>query len=213
MLANPAGSGDASFVAQPDCSTLPRNDVPFSAEGMLAGAGAAPTSLSKSEAGRKWRLLFDGKSLDGWSGFQQSAIPRAWHVEEGALTVSKFVGDEPSPAQRGDIRTVKAFGNFELRLQWAIAPGGNSGLFFFAREGVENRVWKAAPELQILDDARHEDGVELSHRAGGVYDIQAPRCHAARPPGEYNDVRLIVKDGPRGALAQRVSSCAVRGRF
>jgi hypothetical protein len=185
-----AASANSAFVPQPSCSSLPPGSVAYSAEGMRGD----PNVLSNDERRDNWRLLFDGVSLKGWAGFQRATIPPGWQVQAGVLTLSKFLGEMPS-SERGDLRTVDAFDNFELRLQWAIAPGGNSGIFFFVREGVEDRIWKVAPEMQILDDARHEDGAQLSHRAGALYDIYAPECNALRTPGEYNDVRLIVRDG------------------
>lgn len=190
----PAANPSTTFVPRADCSSLPAGSVEYSTLG-ISSAAEVPNQLSKQESGQHWRLLFDGKSLNGWSGFQQSTLPRAWHVEEGALALPPFTGREPPPAERGYIRTTDAFENFELRLQWAVAPGGNSGIFFFVREGVESRIWQVAPEMQILDDARHEDGIETSHRAGGLYDLYPPKCNALRPAGQYNDVRLVVNHG------------------
>jgi cytochrome c len=194
MAAEPAANPSATFVPQTDCSSLPAGSVEYSPRGIL-GASDAPNELSKEDRDENWRLLFDGKSLDGWSGFQRSGIPSAWRVEDGTLALSNLSRKEPPAGERGDIRTADAFENFELRLQWAVAPGGNSGIFFFAREGVENGIWKAAPEMQILDDARHEDGIETSHRAAGLYDLYPPKCNALLPAGQYNDVRLVVNGG------------------
>lgn len=192
--ANSPASGPSAFIPQPACSSLPSATVEYSTQGLPDGLDVEPNKLSDEERRENWRLLFDGRSLKGWSGFQRSTIPSGWRAEDGALTLPKFPGEMPS-SERGDIRTVETFDDFELRLQWAIAPGGNGGIFFFVREGVEDRIWKVAPEVQILDDARHEDGVEPSHRAGGLYDIYPPKCDALRPAGEYNDVRLVVQDG------------------
>lgn len=188
LSANRSGA----FVPLPACSALPAGTLAYSTQGLSTGPGAKPNTLSNEEHKENWGLLFDGKSAKGWSGFQRSTIPSGWRVEQGALMLPRFAGEMPS-SERGDIRTVEAFDNFELRLQWAIASGGNSGIFFFVREGVEDRIWKVAPEIQILDDARHEDGMKPSHRAGGLYDIYPPTCDALRPAGEYNDMRLVVR--------------------
>ncbi|MBS0417747.1 MAG: DUF1080 domain-containing protein [Proteobacteria bacterium] len=192
--AAPAIAADGTFVPQSACSSLSAGAVKYSAAGLASGRGAEPNTLLKDEAQGNWHLLFDGKSLQGWRGFQRTTIPPAWHVSDGALMVTRFVGEIPT-SDRGDIRTVDAFDNFELRLQWAVSPGANSGVLYFVREGVANKIWQTAPEMQVLDDAHHEDGIELSHRAGGLYDIYPPRCDALKPPGEYNDVRLVVRSG------------------
>ena len=171
------------FTPLPDCSTLPAGQVAYSKDGLAA-----------DERGGGWRTLFDGKTMRGWRGFEGKPIPRAWRVDNGALTLTKLQKGA-SFEGRGDIVTDAEFGNFELRLQWSVDPGANSGIFFFAREGVADTIYWAAPEVQVLDDASHEDGALLSHRAGALYDICEPKCNALRPAGEYNDVRLVVRNG------------------
>src|SRR5918993_1006747 len=64
-----------------------------------------------------WRLLFDGKTTAGWRGFRQDRVPDGWQAVDGALT---RVG------KGSDIITSEQFGDFELTLEWKIAPGGNS---------------------------------------------------------------------------------------
>lgn len=190
-MTQPVAAASEPFVAQPACSSLPAGQVGHS----TLGLGGEANKLSGEEQKEHWRLLFDGKTLQGWAGFQRSTIPPAWRVEQGVMMLVPNPPGKTPPEERGDIRTVDAFGNFELRLQWAIAPGGNSGIFFFVREGVEERIWRTAPEMQVLDDTRHSDGRLLTHRAGALYDIYPPKCSALKPVGEYNDVRLVVRDG------------------
>jgi membrane dipeptidase len=167
------------FSALPACHSLPAGEV---------------THSQADEGGGKWRSLFDGKTTRGWRGFDSEAIPRPWRVENGALTLDALKPGE-SVQDRGDIVSEAEFANFELRLQWAVEPGANSGIFFFARQGAADRIWKTAPEMQVLDDARHTDGALPSHRAGALYDIYAPKCNALKPAGEYNDARLVVRNG------------------
>jgi cytochrome c len=183
----------AGFVPLPSCRSLPPGQVAYSKDGIV-DAGGNSNELTSDESGRGWRLLFDGKTTRGWRGFGKRDIPQPWRIENGALTLAKLKAGE-SVEDRGDVVTEAEFGNFELRLQWAAEPGANSGIFFFAREGSADRIWKAAPEMQVLDDARHEDGAEPSHRAGALYDIYAPKCDALKPAGEYNDARLVVRNG------------------
>ena len=192
LLAALAVAPVSAFSPLPDCS-LPASQVAYSKDGIVA-ATSSGNQLTPDERGGGWRLLFDGKSMHGWRGFDTEAIPRAWRVEKGALTLAKLQ-EGASTEGRGDIVTDAQFANFELRLQWAVEAGANSGIFFFAREGAADRIWKAAPEVQVLDDARHKDGELPSHRAGALYDIYEPKCHALKPAGEYNDARLVVRNG------------------
>jgi cytochrome c len=192
VLAALAAGPVTAFSPLPDCS-LPTSRVTYSKDGIVGAAGSA-NELTSDERGQDWALLFDGKTMSGWRGFDDKAVPRAWRVENGALTLSKLPTGE-STEGRGDIVTHAQFAGFELRLQWAVEPGANSGIFFFAREGTADRIWKTAPEVQVLDDARHKDGALPSHRAGALYDIYEPKCNALKPAGEYNDARLVVRQG------------------
>jgi hypothetical protein len=102
--------------------------------------------LTAEEQSAGWRLLFDGKTTAGWRGFKSPTMPAGWQVRDGALT---------RVAQAGDIVTDAEFKDFELTLEWKVAPGGNSGIFYRVREATELKwVWETGPEMQVLDDAR-----------------------------------------------------------
>jgi len=57
----------------------------------------------------------------------------------------------------GDIISNDEFKNFELTVDWKIEIGGNSGIFWRASEDSDAIYWNA-PEMQVLDDAKHPDG-------------------------------------------------------
>jgi len=128
------------------------------------------------------RPLFNGRTLDGWRGFKSDAPPSGWAVVDGALTRT---------GAGGDIVTVDEFGDFDLRLQWKISEGGNSGIIFRVAN-VGNEVWESGPEMQILDNARHVDGRNPLTSAGANYGLHAPVRDVTRPIGQWNDVRLLV---------------------
>jgi hypothetical protein len=129
-----------------------------------------------------WRPLFNGRTLEGWRGFTTPTVPAGWTVVDGALA-------RTGPG--GDILTVEEFGDFELRLQWKLAAGGNSGILFRVVE-TGSQVWESGPEMQILDNARHADGQNPLTSAGANYALHAPARDVTRPIGEWNDVRLVV---------------------
>src|SRR5437879_10139157 len=108
----------------------------------------SPNTLTPAERATGWRLLFDGKTTAGWRGFKMDSLPSGWQVVNGALT---------RVAAAGDIVTREQFRDFELSLEWNVAPGGNSGIFYRASEDDDAIYW-TAPEVQVLDDARHPDG-------------------------------------------------------
>jgi len=145
----------------------------------------APNTLTKKEKREGFELLFDGKTTRGWRGWKRATVPKAWEVRDGALSL--VPGDDG-----GDICTSEEFDNFELRLEWKIEPGGNSGIFYRASEDYR---WAAetGPEFQILDDERHPNGKTPETSAGAVYALYAPSKKVARPAGEWNVIRIIAK--------------------
>lgn len=161
----------------------------FVAVVLVAGCGAHPPESSMDDeteiSPRDPIVLFDGTDLSAWRGYRQPDVPAGWSVEDGTLAFTPGVGD-------GDIVTREEFGDFELELEWKISEGGNSGIFYRASEEYEN-VWESAPEMQVLDDARHPDGQNPLTSAGAVYGLYAASPDAARPVGEWNRVRIVAR--------------------
>src|SRR5436309_15350066 len=94
---------------------------------VLISAGAIVAAQSPRE-----RLLFDGKTTNGWRGFKKSAFPeQGWVVENGSL---KHVATPKGGQGGGDIITVDAFDNFDLQFEWKVAPGANSGVKYLVTE-------------------------------------------------------------------------------
>ncbi len=153
-----------------------------------SGIAATPNTLTPDERAAGWRLLFDGRALDGWTGYGRSDLPAGWQIEGDALA---FV-----PGGEGGDAVVPGgpYGDFELALEWKIQPCGNSGIFYRGAEGHE-AVWASAPEMQVLDDACHPDARYPSHRAGSNYDLHAATPGAVRPAGEWNQARIVAQ-GP-----------------
>ena len=158
---------------------------PAAVESATAPSGSAAmrlNTLTPEERAAGWRLLFDGHSTVGWRGWQMDSMPSGWGVREGALTRVR-------PA--ADIITTEKFRNFELSLEWNVAPKGNSGIFYRASEDDDAIYW-TAPEMQILDDARHADGQSRLTAAGADYGLYPSPAGVVKPAGEWNQVRILV---------------------
>jgi hypothetical protein len=156
---------------------------------------AAPNTLTAAEKAAGWKLLFDGKTTEGWRGYNSTTFPAAgWTVVDGTI---KKVAKGEKPGVGGDIITNDEYSNFELALEWKLAPGGNSGLKYLITEAPGSTGHAGVGyEMQILDDERHPDakmGVNGNRTAGSLYDLIAPSTHAAHPIGEWNQVRLVVR--------------------
>ena len=151
--------------------------------GACAHAGVQPlNSLTPAEQQAGWRLLFDGRTTAGWRGFRMDSMPSGWQVVDGTLT---------RVASAGDIMTKEKFANFELALEWNISQGGNSGIFYRASEDDDAIYW-TAPEMQVLDDARHPDGKSRLTAAGSDYGLYPSPAGVVKPAGEWNAVRIVV---------------------
>lgn len=144
---------------------------------------ATPNTLTRAEANDGYTLLFDGKQTDQWRGFKKDSFPAGWVVQDGALARVE---------SGGDIITREQFDSFELRLEWKISPGGNSGIMWHVIESdAVQATYQSGPEMQVLDDSGYPTN-EAFHSAGACYELYAPTVSAARPIGEWNQVRVRV---------------------
>lgn len=152
--------------------------------------------LTPEEAAAGWRLLFDGGTLAGWRGYRMENVPPGWSVADGTLAftpVPRDAAQQRAPA--ADLITMDTFADFDLSLEWRVGSGGNSGVFFRVAETQQAPYW-SGPEMQILDDAGHPDGRNPKTSAGANYGLHAPAEDVARPAGEWNQARIVVR-GPR----------------
>ena len=108
-----------------------------------------------------------------------------WSVDNGVIAYTPGV-------EGGDISTTEQFGDFDLRMDWKIEPGGNSGIFYRAAKGF-GAVWHSAPEMQVLDNARHPDGRNPATSAGACYALYACSKATVKPAGQWNEVRIVAK--------------------
>jgi hypothetical protein len=148
-------------------------------------ACAAPADRQAADSAAvaaAWQPLLDSNSTRGWRGFKVDTAPSGWQVVDGALT---RVGGG------GDIMTVEQFENFELELEWKVAPAGNSGILFHVTEEAEE-TYHTGPEMQVLDDAAHRDGGSRLTSAGSNYALHPAPEGVVKPAGEWNAVRLVV---------------------
>ena len=152
-----------------------------------------PNTLTEAEIRDGWRLLFDGETTRGWHTFNQREAAAGWMVRDGGLTFRLLPGDEG----RGDLVTDDEFGDFDLRLEWKISEGGNSGIFFGVKEGPEYG-WASSTgvEMQVLDNEAGADRFDPTHLAGAMYDlIDASQTSRPRPAGCWNEVRILKQAG------------------
>lgn len=145
-------------------------------------------TLTQEEIAEGWELLFDGESLDKWRAFRGDEVPPGWKIQDGTL----FFDGKDAGEGYGDLMTREQFADFELKLEWKISPGGNSGILYRVSEDQEQE-FHTGPEMQILDD-KDERYAELdrTHYSGANYALDPPAVDNVKPVGEWNSVHLVV---------------------
>lgn len=162
-------------------------------------------TLTDYEKRKGWRLLWDGKSSDGWIGAKLDHFPKkGWTMKDGVLTVESSGGAESRNG--GDIITEKQYSDFELKVEFKITEGANSGIKYFVDPELNKKEGSAiGPEFQILDDKKHPDakmGVSGNRTVGSLYDLitaknlSVPsRGKPFNGIGKWNRAHIIAKDG------------------
>ncbi len=156
-------------------------------------------TLSPLESLKGWKLLFDGKTTQGWRGYNNTALSKDWMIDpkDQSLMLNLHQNEKGKmEAAPGDIMTDEIFENYELRLDWKIDSCGNSGIIYNVVENPSlNATYQTGLEMQILDNNCHPDGRILKHRAGDLYDLVKCSIETVKPWGNWNKVRLIQKNG------------------
>ena len=143
--------------------------------------------------GKGWTILFDGKSTDKLRGYGMTGFPdQAWKVENGTLVAQTGVPNV-------DLVTKDSYKDFELEMEWAVSPAGNSGIFYHVKENLTHESgngnspnWLDNFEMQILDDINFNDKAPI-RSAGSLYDLIIPVNKELKPIGEFNTAKLVVK--------------------
>ncbi len=154
------------------------------------------TAIAQAQQG--WITLFDGKTFTGWRGYNRADVPNAWSIEDGALKINKKDNAASAYSDRGDILFDTKFTDFELALEYKVDQAANSGIFYLAQELPGKPVYHGAPEYQVLDNDNHPDakqGKDGNRKAGSLYDMIPANPQTSKPRGEWNKVRIRVKDG------------------
>lgn len=156
-------------------------------------------TLTTSEEKDGWKMLWDGKTTEGWRGARLEDFPQqGWEIKNGILTVLASGGAES--AAGGDIVTEKLYGDFELKADFKITEGANSGIKYYVDTDINRGPGSSIGlEYQILDDDKHPDAKlgnhEGSRTVASLYDlIKADHDKPIHPVGAWNTARIISKN-------------------
>jgi hypothetical protein len=166
----------------------------------LAGQSAAAlahNTLSELERSQGFELLFDGRTTSGWRSARGPEFPKhGWEVKGGELVVLESGGGEARAA--GDIITLRKFDAFELKLEFRLTAGANSGVKYYVDPELNRGEGSSIGlEYQLLDDERHPDakqGRDGNRTLASLYDLIAARSDKpVRPIGEWNEARIVSR--------------------
>jgi len=164
--------------------------VPLLAQAPSKKAADATKAGAAIKDSGGWVQLFNGKDLKGWRGYKKpDASGTRWKVEDGLLTLpATGAGDTHGTY---DVITDATFEQFDLRWEWKISEGGNSGVKYFV---LEDRPDAIGHEYQLIDDERHADAKIGPHRqTAAFYDVFPAHDRPMKPAGEWNTSEVIVK--------------------
>ncbi|MGD1957499.1 MAG: DUF1080 domain-containing protein [Fulvivirga sp.] len=163
-------------------------------------------TLTDQQIANGWKLLWDGKTTNGWRGSKLSAFPvKGWEIEDGELSVLASDGGESSNG--GDIVTLEEYENYILEVDFKITEGANSGIKYFVDTELNQGTGSSIGcEFQILDDKKHPDakkGVEGNRTMGSLYDLitadgtfynpDLPKKKYVNALGNWNRARIEVR--------------------
>ena len=161
-----------------------------------ADTAASSTANETASADSGWIALFDGTSTNGWHTFGHDSVGSAWHADSGTIHLHAAESKKNKNAG-GDLVSNDSFQNFDLKLEWKISLAGNSGILFYVQDDKPKYedTYHTGPEMQVLDDERHEDRQNPTHRAGSLYDMIQATPGAVKPAGEWNQAEIVSNNG------------------
>jgi hypothetical protein len=141
---------------------------------------AGINTLSPDQVQQGWKLLFDGTTTRGWRSFGGAPVRRGWQVKEGVLSIV-------DPGSAGDIVTEGVYDWFELKIDFKLEKGQNSGIMFHVADSGE-AAWNSGPEVQIYD----HQGADWAQKTGWLYGLYSSTVETTKPIGEWNTFEIRI---------------------
>ena len=123
-------------------------------------------------------VLFNGTDLTGWKSTGKADV---WKADKGAIAVEKGGG--------GFLMTEKEFGDFELRFEYKLSKGANSGVAL--RSPMEGDPAFQGMEIQLIDDEGWPGKLADYQHTGSIYDVVPASKQNNKPIGEWNSMKII----------------------
>ena len=122
--------------------------------------------------------LFSSDDFSQWTKVSGDTVGVGWAIKKGVVHRN---------ARGGDIITKEKFKDFDLTFEWKISEAGNSGIKYRTRKNL-------GLEYQVLDDLKHRDNKNPTHRSASLYElVAAPDSKPLKKVGEWNKGRILAK--------------------
>jgi Domain of Unknown Function (DUF1080) len=185
-------AGGIILLSFASCNNSADSEKKTNDSGQQSTMGPVTNALSDEEKNQGWQLLFDGQSTKGWHKYGGGPVGSGWKIADGTIYV-----DTSDKVGGGDIATNDDYDNFDLKLEWKISVGGNSGIMFYVNEDTVKykHPYESGPEMQVVDNVGHSDGKIMKHKAGDLYDLVSCNKEVAKPAGEWNKAEIKCVNG------------------
>jgi hypothetical protein len=134
--------------------------------------------LTSEEKKDGFKLLFDGRDLDGWVGNKKGYL-----VEDGNIVVN------PAHGSGGNLYTAGQYANFIFRFQFQLTPGANNGIGI--RAPLQGDAAYVGMEIQVLDNtAAVYKNLHNYQYHGSVYGVIPAKHGYLKPVGQWNEEEI-----------------------
>ena len=180
-----------AFAKQPGGMNISSGNKPKASQ--LPPENQQDNTLTSKEQKEGWKLLWDGKTLNGWVSNKDGVVPqKGWTIQNNELIVD--LGENKAG---GDLVTEQEFKNFILEVDFKLTPGANSGIKYFIQANKEGKGYKnVGCEYQVLDDVLHPDaklGKDGDRTLASLYDlIPALKTKPFHGVNQWNTARIVV---------------------
>ena len=147
-------------------------------------------SITEKEIKEGWQLLFDGRSLDQWKGYNlDGKLPATWSAKNGEI-----VGQG-----KDNLITKEQYNDFDLTLDFNLTEAANSGIFYFVQEVADQPIYQSAPEYQLVDNTTYlnTQGADFMHKhlTADAFNLYDGVINPGIGKGKWHTARIKVKKG------------------
>ncbi len=148
-------------------------------------------SITQKEKTDGWELLFDGRSLDKWKGYNMEggAIPATWQAANGEIL----------GRGKDNLITKEKYSDFDFMIEFKLTEAANSGIFYFVQEIADQPIYQSAPEYQLVDNQTYlnTQGADFMHKhlTGDAFNLYDGVINPAIMKEKWYTARIKVEKG------------------